>query len=67
MEEDEHLDDSHEKVRQKLQSTLQECQKLHELKSCFPCLEVIGCEKRNAYVNAVYASMNKGHAGGFDF
>ena len=46
---------------------IQQCQKNHKVKSCMICKEVIGCETRKSYVNAVYQSMNKGKGGGFEF
>ncbi len=35
--------------------------------SCFPCLKIIGCETRKAYVLSAYNSMSKGDTGGFEF
>ncbi len=46
---------------------LKECQQNQNLNSCLKCEKVIGCELRNAYVKAVYESMNKGSGGGFEF
>lgn len=46
---------------------LLECQKSHELKSCYTCPKVLECELRTAYVDASYGSMAKGDTGGFDF
>jgi hypothetical protein len=46
---------------------LQECQDKEGLKSCFPCDKLLVCELRKEYVQAVYASMNKGSGGGFEF
>lgn len=46
---------------------LQECQKRHEIESCYACSECIGCEIRTKYVRSVYESMSKGETGGFDF
>lgn len=46
---------------------LQACQKEHQVKSCSECEHYIGCEVRQAYVNAVYNSMSKGDTGGFEF
>lgn len=54
----------------KLQAQLTEvqtCQKKHKIDSCMQCKEIIGCEIRKTYVNAVYQSMNKGAGGGFEF
>ena len=55
---------------QKLQEQkeiLQNCQKQHKVKSCMLCKDIIGCETRKSYVNAVYQSMSKGKSGGFEF
>ena len=46
---------------------LQACQREHELSSCLRCPEILGCKIREAYVSAVYESMNKGQGGGFEF
>ncbi len=46
---------------------LQRCQEEHGLRSCLTCEKILGCSIRNAYVNAVYESMNKGRGGGFEF
>lgn len=46
---------------------VQACQKEHDVDSCMKCKEVIGCEVRKTYVQAVYQSMNKGQGGGFEF
>ena len=46
---------------------LKECQEKHQLSSCLACREILDCETRKNYVNAVYESMNKGKGGGFEF
>ena len=46
---------------------LQQCQEQHTLSSCLPCPDLLNCTLRDAYVKAVYESMNKGHGGGFEF
>ncbi|MDR2636094.1 MAG: hypothetical protein LBC08_04610 [Campylobacteraceae bacterium] len=46
---------------------LLECQKKHDLNSCFECTNLIGCETRKNYVRAVYDSMSQGESGGFEF
>ena len=46
---------------------LQACQHEHGHKSCLPCPKLNDCPLRDAYVNAVYESMNKGQGGGFEF
>ncbi len=56
--------------------TLKECQKNNGVAvvfeseshgSCFLCPKIIGCDIRRQYVAAVYNSMSKGSAGGFEF
>ena len=59
--------DKFEKELQEKTKKLKECQSSKGLTSCLKCELVIGCEIRNAYVNAVYLSMNKGQGGGFEF
>ncbi len=46
---------------------LKACQEQHGYRSCLPCPKVDDCTLRNAYVQAVYESMNKGKGGGFEF
>lgn len=46
---------------------LQQCQQDKNQSSCLKCENLIGCEIRNAYVQAVYDSMSKGNQGDFDF
>ena len=46
---------------------LKECQKNLGLTSCFDCEKLFECQLREEYVKAVYASMNKGSTGGFEF
>jgi len=46
---------------------VQECQEVKNLNSCMKCKEILDCEIRKKYVNAVYQSMNKGSGGGFEF
>lgn len=48
-------------------SELQKCQEERHLSSCLSCSEILNCEIRKNYVNAVYESMNKGKGGGFEF
>jgi len=43
------------------------CQQEHQLSSCMKCDKLLACELRDAYVKAVYDSMNKGTGGGFEF
>lgn len=49
------------------EKNLKECQKEKGLKSCFNCDNLLDCPKRDAYIKAVYESMNKGETGGFEF
>jgi hypothetical protein len=53
-------------LRQK-KTDLEACQKEHRLQSCLKCEKVLVCPLRDAYVKAVYDSMNKGTGGGFEF
>ena len=46
---------------------LQACQGEQSVASCNDCERCIGCETRQAYVQAVYDSMSKGETGGFEF
>ena len=46
---------------------LKECQISKNIDSCLKCQEILECELRENYIKAVYASMNKGSGGGFEF
>ena len=46
---------------------LQTCQQEQQVISCSQCEKLLSCELRDAYVKAVYDSMNKGTGGGFEF
>ncbi|HSR73853.1 MAG TPA: hypothetical protein VLL31_03345 [Sulfurovum sp.] len=46
---------------------LESCQDERQLKSCMGCNNLLECEIRDAYVQAVYDSMSKGTGGGFEF
>ncbi|MCJ7766020.1 MAG: hypothetical protein MUP09_08790 [Thiovulaceae bacterium] len=46
---------------------LKACQVEKNSRSCSLCEFYIGCEIRQAYVQAVYDSMSKGETGGFEF
>lgn len=46
---------------------LESCQVTQHVKSCLSCVKLNHCEIRDAYVHAVYNSMNKGAGGGFEF
>lgn len=48
-------------------SELESCQKQNALDSCLKCANLMGCELRKDYVDAVYQSMNGGTNGEFDF
>ena len=52
---------------QQKKSELQACQQEKQLDSCTKCDLLLACELREAYVKAVYESMNKGSGGGFEF
>ena len=60
------LDEWQIALRQKLEA-LQACQQEHQVQSCTQCDKLLTCELRDAYVKAVYDSMNKGTGGGFEF
>ncbi len=55
-----------EKLKQQIE-VVKKCQKEHKVDSCLKCKQIIGCEIRKTYINAVYQSMNKGDSGGFEF
>ncbi|MDR0746388.1 MAG: hypothetical protein LBE89_00665 [Helicobacteraceae bacterium] len=46
---------------------MKSCQRDRRDESCFNCESLLGCQLRERYVEAVYASMNKGTGGGFEF
>ena len=46
---------------------LKSCQEQNRVKSCLDCLKLLDCKIRDAYIHAVYSSMNKGASGGFEF
>ncbi|MFT7824641.1 MAG: hypothetical protein ABXS92_07755 [Sulfurimonas sp.] len=60
------LDEWQIALRQK-KSEVEACQKEKKVQSCLKCDQLLGCELREAYVKAVYASMSKGKSGGFEF
>ena len=60
------LDEWEIKLKSKLKE-LQDCQMVKQVKSCLLCAKMHHCELRDAYVHAVYSSMNKGAGGGFEF
>jgi len=59
-------DDWEEKLEVKL-AELKQCQDSKQFDSCSKCSEFFECIIRKAYIKAVYESMNKGSAGGFEF
>ena len=59
--------DQWQKALEEKKSELQKCQKSKGYKSCLPCPEIDNCTLRDAYVKAVYESMNRGKGGGFEF
>ncbi len=63
---DEFEQKAQENLTQK-QDELQLCQKNKGFSSCLNCTELLKCDVRNAYVAAVYLSMNKGNGGSFEF
>ncbi|MDR3163174.1 MAG: hypothetical protein LBT81_04875 [Helicobacteraceae bacterium] len=46
---------------------MKSCQRDRLGESCFNCENFLECQLRERYVEAVYASMNKGAGGGFEF
>ncbi len=62
-----HSEDRWQKALREKTEELKRCQKEHDVRSCLACKKILGCTVRNAYVNAVYESMNKGRGGGFEF
>ena len=59
--------DKWESILQEKTIELKACQQQKGLKSCLGCEKIDHCELRDAYVKAVYDSMNKGAGGGFEF
>ncbi len=60
------LDEWEIKLQAKLKE-LQTCQMSQQVESCLACQKLQACQLRDSYVHAVYASMNKGAGGGFEF
>lgn len=67
MNETKEIYDIYTKALNEKSTLLQQCQQNKSLKSCLKCENLIGCNVRNAYVEAVYKSMSKGAQGDFDF
>ena len=67
MQTDEKVLDEWELTRQRQKERLIACQQERHLTSCLQCDQILHCEIRDAYVQAVYDSMNKGTGGGFEF
>lgn len=61
------MEQDFEKELNKKLGELQQCQQNSGVDSCLKCANLIGCEMRNGYVDAVYQSMNGGTSGAFDF
>jgi hypothetical protein len=59
--------DAYERALEEKTRELKTCQEEHGYKSCLPCPQLNDCALRDAYVNTVYESMNKGSGGGFEF
>ncbi|MDR0664586.1 MAG: hypothetical protein LBF86_03595 [Helicobacteraceae bacterium] len=59
--------DEFETKREERREALYGCQQERGLTSCFICDRLFDCKTRSDYIDAVYASMNKGKAGGFEF
>jgi len=59
--------DRYEQALEEKTAELKTCQKTHGYRSCLPCPDLNNCARRDAYVQAVYESMNKGSGGGFEF
>ena len=59
--------DRYERALDEKRAELEACQTSRELKSCLGCDRLYDCPLRDAYVQAVYESMNKGSGGGFEF
>jgi hypothetical protein len=59
--------DIFENRREEKREALRLCGQERGLTSCFACDMFFECKTRSAYVDAVYASMNKGETGGFEF
>lgn len=60
------LDEWEQKLEVPL-TELKKCQTSKEFDSCSKCSEFFECVLRKSYIKAVYESMNKGSAGGFEF
>lgn len=60
------MDEFTQKLKGQMQA-LQQCQQERSQESCLNCSEVMECELRHRYIQAVYESMSKGQTGGFDF
>lgn len=59
--------DEWELALQAKKKELEACQVQQQVQSCLSCPKLNHCEIRDAYVHAVYNSMNKGAGGGFEF
>ncbi len=64
------MNNSSDNFQKKLDDNIQkikECQKEHDVNTCFKCEFVIECKVRKEYVDSAYSSMNKGSGGFFNF
>ncbi|BDQ28328.1 hypothetical protein [Helicobacter ailurogastricus] len=59
--------DAYEQKLDELVQKVQACQERKGVGSCLRCSLTLECVDRKAYVASVYASMNKGQQGNFDF
>ncbi|WP_121021824.1 hypothetical protein [Helicobacter vulpis] len=59
-------DDFDQELQTQCQKVLA-CQERKGVGSCLKCSIVLECTLRQAYVQSVYLSMNKGKQGNFDF
>ena len=59
--------DPFEKAYRQAKETMQGCQNEKSLRSCMPCEAFIDCPIRDAFVQSVYAKLNKGAQGDFEF
>jgi len=62
----EERDEWEKKLEVKIEE-LKQCQVSKQFKTCTQCSEFFDCTLRQAYIQAVYTSMNKGAGGGFEF
>lgn len=61
------MSDKFDSILSERKALLLDCQKEKGLHGCLECETLFECLLRKSYVDAVYASMNKGLGGDFDF